>query len=288
MDDKIELNRKQNETLEAMARAVFQSWFVDFDPVIDNALAAGRPIPDELAEKAARRKHHKTKHPLPQAIQSLFPNRFEPSPIGPIPKGWIVKSLFDTATFVNGSSFQSTYFCKPSEGLPIIKIAELKNGISNQTNYTTQTLDVKYSVDTGDMFYSWSGSPDTSLDVFLWTGGPGWLNQHIFKVITADEAEKVFEYFLLRHLRDTLVEIARDKQTTGLGHVTISDMKRLHIVCSEDPLLELYHKISGPVFNQIFTNLLESKTLTQLRDSLLPKLLTGEIEVCTEYRIKEF
>jgi len=95
LDDKIELNRKQNETLEGMARAVFQSWFVDFDPVIDNALAAGCPIPDELAERAARRKHHKNKPPLPQAIQSLFPNRFDPSPLGPIPKGWEATTLGD-------------------------------------------------------------------------------------------------------------------------------------------------------------------------------------------------
>ena len=77
LDDKIELNRQMNVTLEAMAQALFKSWFVDFDPVIDNALAAGNPIPDELEAKAAARQAlGDARKPLPEDIRSLFPNAF--------------------------------------------------------------------------------------------------------------------------------------------------------------------------------------------------------------------
>ena len=94
LDDKIELNRKMNRTLEAIARAIFKSWFVDFDPVIDNALAAGKPIPEEFAERVARRvqlTHGKS--PLPENIRRLFPDEFQDSELGPIPKGWEVKEV---------------------------------------------------------------------------------------------------------------------------------------------------------------------------------------------------
>lgn len=92
LDDKIELNQRMNETLEEMARAIFKSWFVDFDPVIDNALKAGNPIPDALAEKAARRRAISTPKLSPE-IARLFPDSFEDSPLGPIPKGWRVSSF---------------------------------------------------------------------------------------------------------------------------------------------------------------------------------------------------
>ncbi len=94
LDDKIELNRKMNQTLEAIARAIFKSWFVDFDPVIDNALAAGKPIPDEFADRAARRARltHEGSS-LPENIRRLFPDEFQDSELGPIPKGWEISPL---------------------------------------------------------------------------------------------------------------------------------------------------------------------------------------------------
>jgi type I restriction enzyme S subunit len=109
LDDKIELNRKMNETLEEMARALFKSWFVDFDPV--RAKAEGRePC-------------------LPKPLADLFPDSFEDSELGEIPKGWEACSLYETAEFINGAAFKSEDFCDPSQGLPIVKIAELKDGI---------------------------------------------------------------------------------------------------------------------------------------------------------------
>jgi type I restriction enzyme S subunit len=268
LDDKIELNRRMNRTLESMARAIFKSWFVDFDPV--RAKSEGGKPPG-----------------LAPNIAELFPNSFGDSKLGEIPYGWDVMPLFDIATYVNGAAFKSIDFCNPGDGLPVVKIAELKNGITDQTKYSKRELNETQRIDTRDMLYSWSGSPDTSLDVFLWTRGPGLLNQHIFKVITNTGAQKRFVYYLLKHLRPTLIEIARNKQTTGLGHVTIADMKQLFVYRPSDPVLHAFDRIVGPLFNRCFSGEMESGTISDLRDTLLPKLISGDLRVTDAERIVE-
>ena len=91
LDEKIQLNRQMNETLEAMAQALFKSWFVDFDPVIDKALASGKTIPELLKEKRALRQAlGNQRKPLPSKIDSLFPDEFVESELGWIPKGWVI------------------------------------------------------------------------------------------------------------------------------------------------------------------------------------------------------
>ena len=221
---------------------------------------------------------------LPKPLADLFPDSFDDSELGEIPKGWEARSLYETAEFINGAAFKSKDFCDPSQGLPIVKIAELKDGISAQTKFSDRALDPKQLIDTGELLYSWSGSPDTSLDAFLWTKGRGLLNQHIFKVVTSTIAVKRFVYYLLKFLRPTLVEIARNKQTTGLGHVTIADMKRLY-VCS--PLLKVlaaFDSQVAPFFDRVFKNTIQNQTLAALRDTLLPKLISGELRTGTPPR----
>jgi len=261
LDDKIELNRRMNETLEAMARAIFKSWFVDFDPV--RAKMDGRQPAGMDADTAA-----------------LFPDSFNHQNGELLPTGWENRPLYDTARFINGAAFKSVHFCDPSEGLPVVKIAELKNGITSQTKFSNRAdLDPKYNIDTGAVLYSWSGSPDTSLATFLWTLGPGLLNQHIFKIETDSAAELHFVFYLLKYLRPTLIEIARNKQTTGLGHVTVADMRRLEVCYPSDEVLGAFDEYVGPIFDKCFLNSLESQTLAALRDTLLPRLLSGELRV---------
>jgi len=266
LDDKIELNRQMHRTLEAMARTIFKSWFVDFDSV--RAKADGSQPPR-----------------LAPHIADQFPDSFEDSKLGEIPSGWNVIPLYKIAEYINGAAFKSIDFCNPVDGLPVIKIAELKNGITEQTKYSQRELNEKQRIDTGDMLYSWSGSPDTSLDVFLWSRGPGLLNQHIFKVITATGAQKRFAYYLLKHLRPTLIEIARNKQTTGLGHVTIADMKQLLVCRPPDPVLHAFDRIVEPLFNRCFSAEMESITISDLRDALLPRLISGDLRVPDAERI---
>jgi type I restriction enzyme S subunit len=170
-------------------------------------------------------------------------------------------------------------FCAAGDGFPIVKIAELKDGIGTQTKWSERHAKPNQIIDTGDLIYSWSGSPDTSLEAFLWSGGRGLLNQHIFKVITKSVAQKRFVYYLLQYLRPVLVETARNKQTTGLGHVTISDMKRLHVCLPSGEAMAEFDRNIAAIFDHAFNNTLESRTLATLRDTLLPKLLSGEVRV---------
>lgn len=279
LDDKIELNRQMNETLEAMAQALFKSWFIDFDPVIDNALAAGNSIPDELFEQVEKRRVvQKNKSQDDQGPHSLFPDEFEfTEEMGWIPRGWEVTPAYEVADFINGSSFKSQYFSDENEGLPIVKIAEIKNGISEQTKFTTQEMPEKYLINDGAILFSWSGNPDTSIDTFIWTGGKGWLNQHIFNVVLHKASDKTFVYYLLKYLKPIFTEIARDKQTTGLGHITVKDMKRIYTIKPTDLTLEAFGLHSNSIFERWYQNLFSSRELTKLRDTLLPKLLSGEL-----------
>jgi len=267
LDDKIELNRRMNETLEAMARAIFQSWFVDFDPVC--AKVEGR------------------EPGLPKEIAALFPDSFEESELGEVPRGWSVRTLWNCADYINGSAFRNDAFSPDRLGLPVIKIGELKDGISAQTKFTEAMLEPKYRINSGDILFSWSGSPDTSIDTFVWAGGEGWLNQHIFKIQFKCSEEKFFVYELLRHLNPVFVEIARNKQTTGLGHVTAQDLKRLKTVFPPALELRAFNQLAEPLFNRAFANRLESRTLTVLRDTLLPKFISGELRVKDAERIAE-
>jgi type I restriction enzyme S subunit len=273
-DGKIEHNRQMNETLEAMARALFKSWFIDFDPV--------------HAKTAVRRQHSNwsnaqvSRFALPNLaseIAELFPDHFEDSSFGSIPAGWGTRPLYDIAKFVNGAAFKNEDFCDCSDGLPVLKIAELKDGITAQTKYSLKDVSANQRIACGDLLYSWSGSPDTSLDVFRWAGPKGLLNQHIFNVITRNQSDRIFAYYLLKHLRSTLVEIARNKQTTGLGHVTVADMQRIFVPSIPAPLLDQFAVSAGSLFTYSFNLEVESMTLSNTRDNLLPKLLSGTVAV---------
>jgi type I restriction enzyme S subunit len=274
LDDKIELNRRMNETLEAMARRLFKSWFIDFDPV--------------HAKAALRREHPKlsnadlSRRALPNMaheIAELFPDSFVDSRLGSIPNGWRTRPLYDIARFVNGAAFKNSDFCDPSIGKPVIKIAELKSAIDSQTKFSLKDVGPDREIQRSDMLYSWSGSPDTSLATFRWTGPDGLLNQHIFKVITANRPDEIFAYYQLNDLRDTLVEIARNKQTTGLGHVTVEDMKRLHVIQPAPEVLRAFAQSIGPVYDHSFNLSVDSLTLERTRDKLLPRLLSGLLQV---------
>ena len=289
LDDKIALNRRMNATLENMAQALFQSWFVDFDPVIDKAQAAGNPIPEPLQGRAAVRESlGNSRKPLPGDMQGLFPDAFEHTEeMGWVPLGWKVQPIYDIANFTNGAAYRDFHFTDEVGALPIVKIAEIKNGISGQTKFTKTVLAEKYSIADGDILFSWSGNPDTSIDTFVWTGGPAWLTQHIFKVDLYSPEDRNFVYYLLKSLHPTFAEIARDKQTTGFGHVTAHDMKRLFVITCGGKMLEAFNHCTGHLFDKWYANLLEEKKLADIRDTFLPKLLSGELRVADAEKFME-
>ena len=252
LDDKIELNQRMNETLEALARAMFKSWFVDFDPV--RAKAEGRDPG------------------LPKPTADLFPDSFEDSELGEIPKGWKVRSLDEIARFLNGLALQK-YPPKDGRSLPVIKIAQLRAGNTDGADAASAELESDYIVEDGDVLFSWSGS----LECVLWAGGRGALNQHLFRV-TSVEYPKWFYYLWVKHHLPAFQTIAAGKATT-MGHIQRYHLTEALVCVPLQPLLDRMDKVIAPLIGKQTTNSIESRTLATLRDTLLPKLISGEIRV---------
>jgi type I restriction enzyme S subunit len=273
LDDKIELNRRRNRTLEAMARAIFQSWFVDFLPVRAN-MEARTQTGDPVKAKAAGKKPPGLK----PEIAALFPDRFEDSPLGPIPAGWRVESLDRTATFLNGLALQKY---PPGEGetLPVIKIAQLRCGYTEGADRCNTRVPDEYIVEDGDVLFSWSGS----LECVLWTGGKGALNQHLFKV-TSDQYAKWFYYLWVHHHLPHFRHIAAGKATT-MGHIQRHHLTDAKVVLASSQLHKCADRLLSPIIDQIIQHSIESRTLAALRDALLPKLISGELRVPDAERI---
>lgn len=154
-----------------------------------------------------------------QQAMTLFIERFIANP-----PNAEEQPLYYFADYINGTSFKPSEYSE--EGLPIVKIAELKNGITDSTQYFNGSKDEKYIIQNKDILFSWSGNPDTSIDIFIWCGGKAILNQHTFNVKSKNNIPW-FIYLLLKYFKPQFTQIASNKQTTGLGHVTVADLKRL-------------------------------------------------------------
>ncbi len=252
LDDKIELNRRMSETLEEMARALFRSWFVDFDPV--RAKAEGRPSG------------------LPPDLDALFPDSFVASELGKIPKGWEVRSLDEIATFTNGLALQR-FPPERDEWLPVIKIAEMKRGYSDRTGRASASIDQRYIVEDGDLLFSWSGS----LELALWTHGRGALNQHLFKV-TSDEFPRWFYLGWTREHLDEFRTIAAGKATT-MGHIQRHHLTDARVAAPPANTAVAADKYIAGLMEQEVRHAVESRSITEQRDTLLPRLVSGEVRL---------
>ena len=251
LDDKIELNRRMNETLEAMARAIFKDWFVDFGPT--RAKMSGR---------AAY---------LPEHLWSLFPRAIDEQT--GLPQGWEQKALDEVANFLNGLALQKYSPLENEEPLPVIKIAELRSGITEKSGRASRKIPEKYIVKDGDFLFSWSGS----LVAKFWTEGEGALNQHLFKVTSADYPVWFFTQWTYHHLED-FQRIAAAKATT-MGHIQRGHLTAAKVICPKSNLMNSMSDFMTPLVEKTIENSLESRTLADLRDRLLPKLMSGEIRV---------
>ena len=128
--------------------------------------------------------------------------------------------LYDLAEYINGTSFSEDEYS--SDGLPIIKIAELKDGITSATQYFVGNKDTKYLIHDSDVLFSWSGNPDTSIDAFIWSHGDGILNQHTFRMVPRYGV--AFTYFMLKFCKPEFVKAAMGKQTTGFANEVLDDV----------------------------------------------------------------
>jgi len=252
LDDKIALLRETNDTLEAIAQALFKSWFVDFDPV--RAKAEGRD-PEEM----------------PPEVVDLFPGEFEDSDLGAIPKGWKVTSLDSIAEFLNGLAMQKFPVFEETEWMPVIKIAQLRKGDTEGADRASLQVPSEYVVQDGDILFSWSGS----LEVEIWCGGTGGLNQHLFKV-TSRSYPKWFYYLWTKFHLPFFRETAAHKATT-MGHIQRCHLTEAKVVIPPQKLLISLSDTIGPLIQQIMGNRLIIRNLGNLRDTLLPRLMSGKL-----------
>ena len=182
------------------------------------------------------------------------------------PDHWDRISLYSMAQWVNGLAYRNIEFS--TTGRPIIKIAEIKGGISGQTKFTHQNFDESVRVRAGDLLFSWSGQPETSIDASWWRGPEGWLNQHIFRVTPSDGIDTGFFFYLLRYLNPNFVAIARNKQTTGLGHVTKQDLENIEAALPDHEEQRAIAHILGTLDDKIELNRRMNETLESMSRAL--------------------
>lgn len=247
LDDKIDNNNQINQELEAMAKTLYDYWFVQFD------------FPDQNG------KPYKSSGGKMVYNQDLKRE---------IPEGWGVDSLWNIANFYNGLAMQK-YRPDTNEDdyLPVIKIREMMNGFSKDTEKARLDIPTEAVVERGDILFSWSAT----LEVIIWGKERGALNQHIFKV-TSDTYPKSFIYFELKSYLKVFKAIAELRKTT-MGHITQDHLKQAKIVV---PPIDLISKLDAklqPIMlkQQMLEN--QNQELTQLRDWLLPMLMNGQVKV---------
>ena len=249
LDDKIALNRQMNDTPEQMSRALYKSWFVDFDPV--------------------RSKMDGREPYLPPELWNMFPERLEPSELGEIPEGWEVKSLDEIADYRNGLALQKFRPAENEERLPVVKIAQLRTGKADGDEWAKASITPDCIIDDGDVVFSWSGS----LLVKVWCGGPAALNQHLFKV-TSRQYPKWFCLHCTESHLYAFQAIAAGKTTT-MGHIKREHLKEAKCAVPDAALLTAVDETFTGLLSKAVSANVESRTLANLRDNLLPQLMRG-------------
>lgn len=287
LDDKIELNRQMNETLEAMGQALFKSWFVDFDPVIDKALAAGKEIPEPLQDKATFRQTLGDKRkPLPADIAALFPDEFEESELGWIPKGWEVSKIgFKLYTILGGTpSRAKAEFWHGGD------IAWINSGKTNEfrivepSEFITQEALEKSATKILPRRTTVLAITGATLGQVSLTEIECCANQSVVGVVGTDQIPSEFIYFWIRENINKLIL----SQTGGAQqHINKGNVNDLDLLCPRFSIMSFFRKNSKPLFDKIAENCFQAKDLRSLRDTLLSKLILGEIRVLDAERMVE-
>ena len=245
---KIRLNEQINQNLEAMAKLLYDYWFVQFD------------FPNEGGKPYKR-----------SGGKMVWNDALKRN----IPEGWHCGNLFEIAKFTNGLACQKF---RPKAGetpLPVIKIREMRDGFTADTEEVTPNIPDSVKVFNGEILFSWSAS----LEVMLWAFGEGGLNQHIFKVTSANGFPKSFYYYQLLDYVVVFKKMAEARKTT-MGHITQDHLHQSTIAIPDDKKITVeFEKRISPVFEQMVKLQEEILALTKQRDELLPLLMNGQVLV---------
>jgi type I restriction enzyme S subunit len=232
-DELIENNQRRIRILEEMAHALYREWFVDF------------------------------RFPGHEKVQPV------PSPVGDIPKGWAVKPFAALGSYVNGYAFKPDDW--GAEGKPIVKIRELKAGITADTPRNSgDGIPEKYSVRDGDVLFSWSAD----LDVYLWMGGEALLNQHLFNVVPVNGLSRAFCFHALK---EAMPQFRALSLGATMHHIKRSALGQVVSVHPPEALRKRFDLVIEPVHQQIVTLNKRVKNLRRTRDLLLPRFVEGRL-----------
>ena len=230
---KIEVNRRINENLEQQAQALFKSWFVDFEP---------------------------------------FKNgEFVESELGMIPKGWRLKRIYEYIDVIYGAPYKSSLFNDNKEGLPLIRIRDLKT--NTPQFYTPEILPNTEYVEAGDIV----AGMDAEFIPYVWLGEKGVLNQRCCKF--KGKYEGISNYFILFLIKPELEYVQSYKTGTTVSHLGKSDIERFVFLTPPLDIVLAFSEIVNPMLNEVVNRAKESRHLAELRDTLLPKLMSGELKV---------
>lgn len=256
-DQKIEENLALSKHLEQLAVASFKSWFVDFDPVL--AKIRGQEPVGVDAETIA-----------------LFPDSMEQTDFGRIPSGWSLEPLDQVANYLNGLAMQKYPVVDATNVLPVIKISQLRAGNTIGADVASADIDPQFLVHDGDILFSWSGT----LEVEVWAGGRGALNQHLFKV-SGKSVPDWFAYLATKSYLPFFRSIARSKATT-MGHIQRGHLSDARIAVPDGAILERANIVIGSLLRLRHNLEIQNSRLSALRDALLPQLMSGALRIPDE------
>ncbi|MCP5426407.1 MAG: restriction endonuclease subunit S [Gammaproteobacteria bacterium] len=265
LDEKVDLNRRMTATLEAIARTIFKSWFVDFDPV--HATIGGLDAA------------------VPEAVQDLFPASLEDSELGKIPLGWRTGILGDMVGFQNGYAFRSKDW--QDSGVPVVKIGSVKPGFVdlNQVSYVSDCIaqeNSRYRLQVADLLVGMTGYVG-EVGLVPPTDVLPLLNQRVGKfVLPTPGAPGIgFVYCLTR--RAEFKQAVTDRaHGSAQPNVSSKEILAIPVVIPPSELVTAFNQLMAPVFEKVLSRLAESRSLATLRDTLLPALTSGDMNTPDE------
>lgn len=277
LDEKIALNSRINAKLEAMAKRLYDYWFVQFEFPFD--FAQGKPDAGGTFGNA--------RPPISQAGHTSTlagQNRTYKTGGGKmvwneqlkreIPEGWETGNLYMIADYINGLACQNFRPTVNEKSLPVIKIREMNEGITEDTERVSAAIPEKYKIKSGDILFSWSAT----LEVVIWNGGNCGLNQHIFKV----EPKNYFSHeYVYQQLNKYVVNFQKQAEArkTTMGHITSEHINQSRIVLPPEQVVQKFTKKIKPLSEMQINLKKENLKLTALRDRLLPLLMNGQVAV---------
>lgn len=300
LDNKIAINQQINQTLEGIAQALFKSWFVDFEPVRAKvlAIAAGGTAEDANlaamqaisgktpAELATLKTTNPSEYKELHTTASLFPHSLTPSELGDIPTGWRYGKIGDVATAKGGYAFKGSDFL--DSGLPVVKIknitgdgrVELEG--SQCINEEVAKKASRFKLADGDLLMAMTGATVGKVGFIVVSNAEPYLNQRVAKFESEKFGQKINWFLYCCFQRDSIFSsVVGAAQGSAQPNISSAGIESTEILLPTDEILNAFCNYLEVFFRKWIDAIKQSQTLTQIRDSLLPKLLSGEIDVST-------